>query len=148
MGSGIPGNIKIIKSPVLDYVVDEGLMSIIGEGSYPNLINNEIIVSIDIEGPDWLTIASIETILKSIRKFTEIKEKRNLWDNLDDYLRVYDLTKGGLSPEDIAKELFLYNIDEVSNDIEDQMESALRKVRRYLTKAKELIDSGQISWQA
>ncbi len=144
MGSGISGNIKIIKSPVLDCIVDEGLMTIVGKGSDPNLIDNEIIVSIDVSGPDWLTIASLESILKSIRMVTDIKEKRISWDNLDDYLQVYDLSQCGFSPEDIAKELFLYNIDDIENDIEQQKESAARKVRRYLKKAIDFIENGQI----
>jgi hypothetical protein len=139
MGYGLPGNLKIIKSPITDYIVDEGLMTLIGKGHDPNSITNEIIISLDINGPDWLTIASIENIIKNIRRTIEIKEKRILWENIDDYLKVYDLSEGGYPSEEIAKKVFLQSEAWDDKSIIDALDSAIRRVRRFLKKAKELI---------
>lgn len=145
MGSGIPGNIKIIKSPFVDYLIDEGLMTLIGEGSGQNLIDNEVIISIDINGPDWLTIISIENLLKSIRQLLSqnITQKRIAWDMLDIYLKVFDMNGIGKSIDYIAKEI--YPNEYKKADIEGTMPSLIRKVQRNLKTAKKIIHSGQIT---
>lgn len=99
-GHAFPGNLKIIKSPVTDYIIDDGAVCM---GGIVDLrtgkVDNELVISINLEGPDWLTIASLENLLRTYRCDSGIKEKRISWNTLDDYLEVYDLSEAGYSAE-------------------------------------------------
>jgi hypothetical protein len=145
MGYGVTGNLKVIKSPLTNYIIDEGLITLIGKGNDPKSINNEIIISIDINGPDWLTITTIENLLKEIRMVTDIKEKRISWDNLEEYLQVYDLSEAGYSAKEIAKKVFMKTIGWDEKTTSEGLALAAKRVRRFLKKSKELIQRGQIS---
>ena len=60
-------------------------------------------------------------------------------------MQVNDLSKNGLTDEEITREVFLKNLDDKADDIEGAIESAVRKVRRYRKKADLFIKRGQIS---
>jgi hypothetical protein len=142
-----PGNLNVIKSPFTGYLIDEGLMHILGNPKEDGSMDHELVISIDLKWPDWLTIASIESLLNSIRQYSplDIKQKRISWDMLDIYLRVFDMHKDGISIDTIAKEV--YPNDYKKANIEGTMSSLIKKVQRNLERATKMIHSGHISWQ-
>lgn len=107
LGHALPGNLKIIKSPHIEYMTDGGAIIM---GGIVDLktgkMDKELVVSINLEGPDWVTLASLENLLRIYRFNWKIKEKRISWKTLDDYLQVNDLSEGGFDDEYIAKKVF------------------------------------------
>jgi hypothetical protein len=140
---GFPGNLKIIKSPITEYMIDNGDISMGGTVSLIGKLDKELVISINLEGPDWLTVSSLENLLRVYRFSWKIKEKRISWDMFEGYLRIFDLYKEGKSIGDIAKEVYPNDFKKAEN--EGNMPSLIRRVKRNLMKATKAIYSGQIS---
>jgi hypothetical protein len=64
----------------------------------------EIIIKIDPDYPDELILAGIKDYLRGYRKRIKHREKRIPWNNLDEYLKIYDLKKERKTDLEIAKE--------------------------------------------
>ena len=147
IGSPLPGVLNLIRShQIREYLNDSGKVTkywknVILENPY----KRKIIVEFDLESPDWLILLSLQNLIKSIRTNMRLKEKRIQWDKLDLYLKIYDMKNVGHSIEEIANIIFLNNLDDMKDDKEDEKESAIRKVRRYLKKANEMVQNGQIT---
>lgn len=98
----------------------------------------EIIIKIDPDYPDELILAGIKDYLRGYRKRIKHREKRIPWNNLDEYLKIYDLKKERKTDLEIARVLY-------PTQTEDYLSSTGKQnVKNGYRQAKKLIQRGNL----
>jgi hypothetical protein len=98
----------------------------------------EIIIKIDPDYPDELILAGIKDYLRGYGKRIKHREKRIPWNNLDEYLKIYDLKKERKTDLEIDRVLY-------PTQTEDYLSSTGKQnVKNGYRQAKKLIQRGNL----